>query len=153
VTAERQPGSSFKPYVYEKAFQEGAISPTSTVDDTRQESQKLGGVNDWDRQFIGPMPAWQALLLSRNVPTEQVMEKAGTENVINFAHTLGITSSLADNASTGIGTSAVRMIDHAAAYAAFANGGTTLEPRAILSVSDRAGNVLHQAPSPQVSRS
>lgn len=146
VTGQRQPGSSFKPYVYEQAFRSGTLSPWSVVDDTAAESAQLGGVQDWDRTFMGQMPAWQALLLSRNVPTEQVMEKTGTRNVIAFAHSLGITSDLADNASTGIGTSAVRMIDHAAAYAAFANGGTTVQPRAIVSVTDAGGHLLYQAP-------
>ena len=148
VTAQRQPGSSFKPYVYEEAFRNGAATPSSTLDDTAQESRRLGGVQDWDGNFMGPMPAAQALLLSRNVPTEQLMERAGTANVIGFAHSLGISSDLAGNASTAIGSSAVRMIDHAAAYAAFANGGSTVQPRAILRVTGAAGNLLYAAPSP-----
>jgi penicillin-binding protein 1A len=147
VTAERQPGSSFKPYVYEAAFKEGAASASTTLDDTAQESHTLGGVQDWDGNFMGPMPAAEALLLSRNVPTEQLMERAGTANVINFAHSLGISSDLANNASTAIGSSAVRMIDHAAAYAAFANGGTTVQPRAVLRVTGSAGQVLYAAAS------
>lgn len=147
VTAQRQPGSSFKPYVYEEAFRSGAATPSTTLDDTAQESRSLGGVQDWDGNFMGPMPASQALLLSRNVPTEQLMEKAGTANVIGFAHSLGISSDLADNASTAIGSSAVRMIDHAAAYAAFANGGSAVQPRAILRVTDSAQNLLYAAPS------
>lgn len=152
VMAQRQPGSSFKPFVYEQAFKSGAVSPSTIVDDTAAESRSLGGVQDWDGRFLGPMPAWRALLLSRNVPTEQVMERAGDLNVIDFAHSLGITSDLADNASTGIGTSAVRMIDHAAAYAAFANGGTTVRPRAILRVIDSGGGVLYDAGTPSGTR-
>lgn len=148
VTAERQPGSSFKPYVYEQAYREGAINMSTIVDDTQSESQSLGGVHDWDGNFLGPMPAWQALLLSRNVPTEQVMEKAGPANVNAFAQSLGITTPLADNASTAIGTSAVRMIDHAAAYAAFADGGRTVQPEAITRVTDSSGNLLYNAPAP-----
>src|SRR5207253_4824657 len=77
ATALRRPGSSFKPYVYEQALREGAITMSSIVDDTPRESRSLNGVQDWDGNFMGQMPAWQALLLSRNVPTEQVMEKAG----------------------------------------------------------------------------
>ena len=145
VTALRRPGSSFKPYVYEQALREGAISMSTIVDDTQRESQALNGVQDWDGNFMGRMPAWQALLLSRNVPTEQVMEKAGPENVIRFAHSLGIASTLADNASTAIGSSAVRMIDHAAAYAAFADGGTTVQPTAITRVSNATGALLYSA--------
>src|SRR4029077_2910951 len=145
VTALRRPGSSFKPYVYEQALRQGVISVSTIVDDTRQESQSLGGVHDWDGNFMGPMPAWQALLLSRNVPTEQVMEKARPANVNTFARSLGITSTLADNASTAIGTSAVRMIDHAAAYAAFADAGRTVQPTAITRVVSPTGAVLYTA--------
>jgi penicillin-binding protein 1A len=148
VTAQRQPGSSFKPYVYEQAYREGTITMSTIVDDTQRESQSLGGVHDWDGSFMGAMPAWQALLLSRNVPTEQVMEKAGPANVNAFAHSLGITTPLADNASTAIGTSAVRMIDHAAAYAAFADGGKTVTPSAITRVTDSSGDVLYSAVPP-----
>lgn len=146
VTAQRQPGSSFKPFVYEQAFREGAASPSTTLDDTAQESSALGGVQDFDRSFLGPIPAWRALLLSRNVPTEQLMERAGVSNVIDFAHGLGISSDLANNAGTAIGSSAVRMIDQAAAYGAFANGGRTIQPRAILRVTTSAGVVLYSAP-------
>ena len=86
--------------------------------------------------------AARALLLSRNVATEQAMEIAGVDNVINFAHSAGITSPLASNASTAIGTSAVKMIDLASAYGAFANGGHKVTARGILKVVDGNGNVL-----------
>ena len=148
ATALRRPGSSFKPYVYEQALREGAITMSSIVDDTPRESRSLNGVQDWDGNFMGQMPAWQALLLSRNVPTEQVMEKAGPENVIRFAHSLGIASTLADNASTAIGSSAVRMLDHAAAYAAFADGGSAVQPSSITRVANPAGAVLYNASPP-----
>ena len=142
TTAQRRPGSSFKPYVYEAGYMDGRLTPNTMLDDTPEESAALGGVHDFDGGYMGSLPAWRALLLSRNIPAEQAMETAGEQNVIDLAHTLGITSDLAANASTAIGTSAVRMIDHAAAYAAFANGGHTVQPRAIIRVTDDAGNVL-----------
>lgn len=145
ITALRRPGSSFKPYVYEEAFKEGVLRPSSILQDTAAESAKLGGVQDFDRRFLGPITAATALLLSRNVPAEQAMTIAGIDKVIAFAHSLGITSYLAPNASTAIGTSAVRMIEHAGAYVAFANGGERFAPRAILRVSDAHGNVLYDA--------
>ena len=142
VRADRQPGSSFKPFVYETGFKNGSLKPDSILNDTRSQSQQLGGVQDFDRRFMGPITAARALLLSRNVATEQAMQIAGVDNVINFAHSAGITSPLAANASTGIGTSAVKMIDLASAYGAFANGGHKVTARGILKVVDGNGNVL-----------
>ena len=152
VTASRRPGSSFKPYVYEQGFKSGAFKPDTILQDTRAESQKLNNVPDYDGRFLGPMTASRALVLSRNVATEQAMQMAGTQNVINFAYGMGICTCTpqADNLSTGIGTSAVRMIDHTSAYAAFANGGHKVVARGILKVTDSSGNILRdftQAPS------
>ncbi len=146
TTATRRPGSSFKPYVYEDAFRSGTLRPDSLLDDTAAESAQLGGVTDFDNSFLGPISAASALLLSRNVATEQAMVETGAGNVNAFAHQLGITTPLADNASTAIGTSAVRMLDQAAAYSAFSNGGQTVTPRAILKVVDHTtGAILYDA--------
>ena len=145
VTASRRPGSSFKPYVYEAGFKNGTLKPDTILQDTRAESQKLGGVPDFDGRFLGPITAARALVLSRNVATEQAMQIAGVQQVINLAYSMGISSTLtpqAPNLSTAIGTSAVRMIDHASAYAAFANGGHKVVARGILKITDGSGNVL-----------
>ena len=147
VTAQRRPGSSFKPYVYAQAFAARALTPTSTLQDTYAESQLLGGVKDFDNRFYGPISAARALVLSRNVPAEQAMVRAGIPQVIALAHQLGISSPLAPNVSTAIGSSTVTMLDHAAGYAAFANGGTTVSPRAILKVTTPDGKVLYQRPA------
>jgi membrane peptidoglycan carboxypeptidase len=149
VTAQRRPGSSFKPYVYETGYREHLLKPESIVNDTAQESQKLGGVHDFDDRFFGPMTTARALIYSRNVAAEMAMNTAGPQQVIDFARSLGITSPLADNLSTAIGTNAITMTEHAAAYAAFANGGTLYHPRSILKVTDDTGNVLYDAGSPQ----
>ena len=142
VTAERRPGSSFKPFVYEQAFRSGRESPNSAVDDTYTESQRLGGVQDFDRSYMGRMSAAQALLLSRNIPTEQTMARTGVQDTIDFATSLGITSHLEPNLSTAIGSSAVRMIDEAEGYGAFATGGHRIHAHSIRTVVDSSGNVL-----------
>jgi membrane peptidoglycan carboxypeptidase len=142
VLGERRPGSSFKPYVYETAFKNGVLKPDSILNDTAQESRALGGVPDWDGRFMGPITAARALLASRNVAAEQAMQEAGIDNVISFAHGLGITTPIAPNASSAIGTSALRMIDHASAYAAFANGGHRVTAHGILRVADSHGTVI-----------
>jgi len=146
--ATRQPGSSFKPYVYEEGFINGSLKPSTVLDDTRAESRSLNGVQDFDRNYLGEITAARALLLSRNVATEQAMEIAGVNNVIDFAHSLGITTPLAPNASTAIGTSSVKMIDHASAYAAFANGGHKVTAYGILKVVDSNGVVLAEHTQP-----
>ncbi|MBV8526927.1 MAG: penicillin-binding protein [Candidatus Dormibacteraeota bacterium] len=140
--AERRPGSSFKPIVYEEGVRTGTVLPTTILQDTYAESQNLGGVQDFDRSYEGNITAKQALLGSRNIATEQAMVKAGVDNVINFAKQLGISTPLAENASTAIGSSAVRMTDLAAAYAAFANGGQRVTAYGILKVVDSSGNTL-----------
>ncbi len=145
VLASRRPGSSFKPYVYETGFKEGVLKPDSILQDTASESKKLGGVPDFDGRFLGPITAARALVLSRNVATEQAMQIAGVQQVINLAYSMGISSTLtpqAPNLSTAIGSSAVRMIDHTSAYAAFANGGHKVVARGILKITDGTGAVL-----------
>lgn len=146
TTGARRPGSSFKPYVYETGFIDGAIKPDTILDDTAQQSQKYGGVHDFDGKFLGRITAAKSLLESRNVSTEQAADKAGLGNVVTFAHALGITTPLDDTSlTTAIGTSAVRMIDHTAAYSAFSNGGYKVTPRSILSVTDDSGGSLYDA--------
>ena len=145
VTASRRPGSSFKPYVYEAGFKNGTLKPDTILQDTRAESQKLGGVFDFDRRFLGPITAARALVLSRNVATEQAMQMVGVQPVIDLAYSMGISQTLtpqAPNLSTAIGSSAVRMIDHASAYAAFANGGHKVAARGIVKITDGSGTVL-----------
>src|SRR6202022_2873354 len=94
-------------------------------------------VHDFDGGYMGDMTATQALLGSRNVAAEEAMQVAGADNVINFAYSLGIdpnTEAIAPNLSSALGTSASRMLDHAAAYSAFANYGHRVSPRAILKI-------------------
>ena len=141
TTAERRPGSSFKPFVYEEGFRTGAIKPDTPLDDTRAESVALH-VTDFDNSTLGQITAARSLLLSRNISTEEAMARIGVDNVIAFAHSLGITTDLQPNVSTAIGSSSVRMIEHAAAYAAFANGGHKVSARGILKVADSSGSVL-----------
>jgi membrane peptidoglycan carboxypeptidase len=145
VTASRRPGSSFKPYVYEAGFKSGALKPDTILQDTRAQSQKYGGVTDFDNRFLGPITAARALVLSRNVATEQAADKTGIQNVIDLAYGMGISQKLtpqAPNLSTSIGSSAVRMIDHTSAYAAFANGGHKVVANGILKITDGSGNIL-----------
>jgi penicillin-binding protein 1A len=142
-----QPGSSFKPYVYETGFQDGTITPSTILQDTAAESRALGGVQDWDREYEGDVTAATALLHSRNIPTEQAAQMIGMAKIIAFAHSVGVTTPIANDLSSAIGTSATSVLDQALGYSAFANGGHTVTPQTILKVTDASGEVLWSAPA------
>jgi penicillin-binding protein 1A len=142
-----QPGSSFKPYVYETGFQDGSITPNTILQDTAAESQALGGVQDWDREYEGDITAATALLHSRNIPTEQAAQMIGMSKIIAFAHSVGVSTPIADDLSSAIGTSATSVLDQAVGYSAFANGGDTVTPQTVLRVTDSSGDVLWSAPA------
>ncbi len=137
-----QPGSSFKPYDYETGFIDGTITPNTILQDTARESRALGGVQDWDRLYEGPITAETALIHSRNIPTEQAAQMIGMPKIAAFAHSLGVTTPISDNLSSAIGTSATSVMDQAIGYSAFANGGHTVSAQTILSIRDSSGHVL-----------
>jgi membrane peptidoglycan carboxypeptidase len=151
VTALRQPGSSFKPYAYEQAFRSKKLTMGNLLDDT---SRRFAGgrFHDFDFRDMGMITAHKALLLSRNIPALITMQQAGVDNVIDLAHDMGITNKLKSEITTAIGSSEVRMLDHAVGYGVFANGGTRHDPVSVLEVKDKDGNTLDKPNSPEGKR-
>jgi membrane peptidoglycan carboxypeptidase len=148
VTGERQPGSSFKPYVYLTAFRDHRLTMGSMLDDTSSHFAN-GQFHDFDNQDMGWITAHAALLLSRNVPALEAMQKAGISNVIDVAHSFGIHSTLKQEVGTAIGSSSISMLDQVTGYGVFATGGWLHPPIAVLSITDRSGNNLGQPSAPQ----
>ena len=146
VTAERQPGSSFKPYVYEAALKDHKITLATILKD---EPTNFGGYtpHDFDNGGMGPMTARKALLFSRNIPAVQVAQMEGMTNVIDLAHAMGINSKLDPGLSTAIGGSDVTMLEHVQGYEVFANQGQRVDLSSITSVEDSHGNVAYQRPN------
>ena len=144
----RQPGSSFKPYAYETAFKDHTMTMGDILDDTSRHFAN-GRFHDFDFRDMGKITAHKALLLSRNIPALETMQKAGVDNVIAFAHEMGITTNLKSEVTTAIGSSDVKMLDHVAGYSVFATGGTEHPPISILEVTDRNGNTLDKPNPPQ----
>jgi len=144
VTALRQPGSSFKPYVYEQAFRSHQLTMGSLLDDTSSHFAQ-GQFHDFDYRNMGLITAHKALSLSRNIPALEAMQKAGYAEVIALAHAFGIASDLKPEVTTAIGSSEVRLLDHAVGYGTFATGGVKHPAVAVLEVSDRSGHVLDKA--------
>jgi membrane peptidoglycan carboxypeptidase len=148
VTGLRQPGSSFKPYVYEQAFRSHKLTMGNLLDDTSRHFAG-GQFHDFDFRDMGMITAHQALLLSRNIPALETMQTAGIDSVINLAHDMGITTNLKSEVTTAIGSSEVRLLDHAVGYGVFATGGTRHDPVSILEVDDMQGKTLDKPSPPQ----
>lgn len=171
ATAERQPGSSFKPFTYVTAFMKG-WNPATMIDDAPLEIRD--GINppyrpqNVDKTFHGMVSIRTALSNSMNIPAIKTIQYTGVEAVLQTAHKLGITSLTRQGwygLALTLGGGEVKLLDMTYAYAVFANGGRmagdpvpldqqttgmrTLDPVAILKVEDASGKLLDQFTAPQ----
>ncbi len=130
VLARRQPGSTFKPFVWLAALRKG-VRPDDTVLDA---PIRVGGwsPSDFERRFLGEITVEEALAQSINTSAVRLLLQAGGPRaVIAAARSLGITDPLPDNASLALGTGEVGLLEMTGAYAAFFNGGARVTPYAI----------------------
>jgi len=146
----RQPGSTFKPFVYSAAVRAGW--PVDTLlDDSPlnppviQLDSSLWQPKDYDDTTLGMIPMRQSLFLSRNLSTIKLGMSLGEQTVVGEARRYGITTALRPYPSIHIGANAVKPIEIVAAYSAFANLGTRVEPIGIQRIEDRDGNILYQS--------
>jgi 1A family penicillin-binding protein len=152
--AERQPGSSFKPFVYYTAFASGKFTPDTILDDSPVSYRDGSGwytPKNYDNSFRGPMSLRTAIAMSRNVPVIKVGRAIGINRVIETCRTLGITSPMEPVTSLPLGAIGVKPIEMASAYATFANYGWQSPPTLIVRVTDSSGNVLlDNTPKPRL---
>nr|WP_144151782.1 transglycosylase domain-containing protein [Paraburkholderia sp. BCC1885] len=146
--SRRQPGSTFKPFVYGAAFAAGA-KPTDTFIDQPVEIPLKGGEiwrpNDDVPPSGKPMSLRDALAYSRNRITAQLMEQVGPNKVVSVARATGVRdSTLEPVPSLALGTSPVTIKEMVSAYGTIANDGMYLEPRMVTAIEDRNGKVLAQ---------
>jgi penicillin-binding protein 1A len=140
--AKRQPGSSFKPFVYLTAVEQG-YSPDSVEID---EPIRIG---DWEpenyrRKYLGAVSLKKALALSLNTVAAKLAYNVGPQNIVATAHRLGIASELSPNASIALGTSEVTLLEMTAAFVPFANGGAAAPPFVVKRITTRDGEVLYE---------
>jgi len=154
--SERQPGSSFKPYVYTTAFgKDFKYTPATLLMDVVTNFGKFGDKDyvpgDYDGNERGPVSIRQAFAGSLNIPAVKTLALVGVENAVQTARNLGITSPLNNcGLSLVLGGCEVKLIDHVAAYSVLANGGIRNEKTAILKILDKNGSVLEQyQPNPK----
>ena len=141
VAAKRQPGSSFKPFVYLAALEKG-LTP-STVRDDAPITVKGWSPENYSREYFGPVTLAKALALSLNTVAVRLGLEVGPKAVAAVAHRLGITSDLEPVPSIALGSSAVTPLEMVSAYAAFANGGIGVQPHAIARVRTANGKLLY----------
>jgi penicillin-binding protein 1A len=143
VLAKRQPGSSFKPFVYLTAIEAG-LTPESLVQDSPVRVKNWQPEN-FDKKYRGTVTLTEALATSLNSVAVRLTLDVGAPAVVKTAHRMGITSDLQANASIALGTSEVTPLELAAAYAPFANGGTGVIPYVVRRVRTAdGGKVLYE---------
>jgi penicillin-binding protein 1A len=150
--ALRQPGSSFKTYVYTAAIDNG-MPPTTTIDDSPI-SYPMGDGTQWkpmddDFRFLGPITLRYALAQSRNVVAVKLAQQIGVDRVIEYAHRMGVRAPLEANLSLALGSSVVSPLDQATGYATLADQGIHIDPTPIRLVTDSLGSTLIDNRVPQ----
>ena len=146
--ARRQPGSTFKPFVYGAAFMQG-FSPTDTIVDQAVTITAQGSAVWTPSDATGPsgLPTSlrDGLVYSKNTITAQLMQKVGPARVGQLAQAMGVRESKLDLVpSLALGTSPVTLIEMVAAYGTIANGGHYLPPMLVRRIEDRNGRLLQQ---------
>ncbi|MFC5324002.1 transglycosylase domain-containing protein [Bradyrhizobium oligotrophicum] len=147
VTAKRQPGSAFKPFVYLTAIEQG-LTPETVRQDAPLDLKGWKPEN-YTREYFGPVTLTQALAMSLNTVAVRVGLEVGPKNVVRTAHRLGIASRLDPNPSIALGTSEVSMIELVGAYAPFSNGGLSVSPHVVTRIKTLDGKLLYMRQAEQ----
>ena len=144
--ALRQVGSSFKPYVYTAAIDQGA-TPDDTILDAPVTFQTPSGPytpHNYDDKFEGTITLRRALAQSRNIPALKVADSVGIKTVIDYAHRFGITSILPPYLPVALGAAEVTLMEQTSGFSVFPSDGVRVTPRYILKVTDYDGRVLEE---------
>ena len=147
--AQRQVGSSFKPYVYTTAI-EGGAKPTDIIVDGPVSFSTPNGPytpHNYEADYKGAMTLLNAFAESRNIPALKLADRYGIRKVIETAHRFGITSNLPMFLPVAIGAADITLAEQVGAYSVFPNDGIRIEPRYIRKVTQADGLPLDEAPS------
>jgi penicillin-binding protein 1A len=150
--AQRQVGSSFKPYVYTTAFEAGAKPSDIIVDGPTTFPTPNGPYtpHNYEADFKGPMTLLNAFAESRNIPALKLADRVGIRKVIATAHRFGVTSDIPAFLPVAIGSADITLAEQVGAYSVFPNDGIRIEPHYIRRVTQSDGLPL-ETTSPAVS--
>jgi len=146
--ALRQPGSSFKPFVYAAALDKGYTYNTTVLDEPVV--YKVGKYKTWSPKnyggsFRGPTPFQNCIRFSRNIPTVKITYDIGTHYLTAYERKMGITTPIEKYLSMALGANAVYLLEMVQAYSIFDNGGKRVVATAITKIEDAKGNVIEEA--------
>jgi penicillin-binding protein 1A len=144
--ALRQVGSSFKPYVYVTAIEQGA-RPDDVILDAPVTFQTASGPyspHNYDEKYEGTITLRRALAQSRNIPALKLADKAGIRTVEDYARKFGISSPLPPYLPVALGAAEITLIEQTSAYSVFPDDGVRLVPRLIKKVTDYEGRTLEE---------
>ena len=151
VQAKRQPGSSFKPFVYLAALDEG-FTPSSLVLDAPFVMEQGNGMGKWkpknvSKRFYGPTTLRVGIEKSRNLITIRLARAIGIQKVVEYAKKFGISDDLPDQMSVAIGSGETTVLRLATAYGMLVNGGKRISPVFIDRIQDRTGATVYNSDS------
>ena len=141
TNAKRQPGSSFKPFVYLAAMRSG-MTPKTVISD-RPVSIRGWSPRNYGRRYRGPVTLMTALTKSINTIPVHISLRIGRGKIIETAKKIGLRSPLKSNPSMPLGTNEVTVLDITSAYAGFANGGKRIKPYAVVEIRRPNGDLLY----------
>jgi penicillin-binding protein 1A len=147
--AQRQVGSSFKPYVYTTAI-EGGAKPSDIIVDGPVTFPTPNGPytpHNYEADYKGAMTLLNAFAESRNIPALKLADRYGIRKVIETAHRFGITSNLPTFLPVAIGAADITLAEQVGGYSVFPNDGIRIEPRYIRKVTQADGLPLDETPS------
>ncbi|HUF11531.1 MAG TPA: PBP1A family penicillin-binding protein [Longimicrobiales bacterium] len=142
--AQRQAGSTIKPFVFAAALEEGWL-PTDTVNDEPLDLEldgRMWSPRNFDDTFLGPVSLREALVGSRNVPTVRLASDVGPHRVASLAQDAGIDEDFRSHPMIALGITPVSPLELTTAFTSLANGGERAEPRFVLRVETADGDVL-----------
>lgn len=144
--ALRQTGSSFKPYVYTAAVEDGATPDDVILDAPVTFSTASGAYSphNYDGKFEGNISLRRAFAQSRNIPALKLTQRVGVQKVIEYARRFGITSDLPPVLPLALGAAEVTLWEQTAAFSTFPNDGVRVTPHYIRKVEDFEGHVLEE---------
>ncbi|MCP5074061.1 MAG: PBP1A family penicillin-binding protein, partial [Rhodobacteraceae bacterium] len=144
--ATRQPGSSFKPFVYASALDSG-YSPSTIIIDAPIEVQTPQGLwrpKNASHKFYGPAPLRTGIERSRNLMTIRLAQDVGMNVVADYAERFGVYDDMGEYLANALGSQETTLFKMVAAYAMFANGGERVEPTLVDRVQDRWGKTIYR---------
>src|SRR6266849_3788214 len=144
--ALRQVGSSFKPYVYTAAIDQGG-SPDDTILDAPVTFQTASGPyspHNYDDKFEGTITLRRALAQSRSIPALKPADRIGIKTVIDYAHRFGVTASIPVYLPVALGSAEITPLEQTSAFSVFPNDGVRVAPRYITKVTDYEGRILEE---------